>query len=162
MKLLRPHFGFLPLSVALSAAFAGPVHAQSLLELYESARAYDATWQSAKAQYDANLFRAEQAKAGILPSANLSAGVSRSNLDNTVPAIDRGITTQTGTVSASQPLYRPANFATYAAGQAPGRTGAGAAHRRQPGPDHPREPGLLRRAGGAGHADLRAARRKPR
>jgi outer membrane protein len=107
----------LPLTVALGAAFAGPAHAQSLLDLYESARAYDATWQSAKAQYDANLFRAEQAKAGILPSANLSAGVSRSNFENTVPAVDRGITTQTATVSASQPLYRPANFATWEQGK---------------------------------------------
>ena len=117
MKLLRPYSRLLPLSVALGAAFAGPVRAQSLLELYESARAYDATWQSAKAQYDANLFRAEQAKAGILPSANLSAGASRSNFENTVPAVDRGITTQTATVSASQPLYRPANFATWQQGK---------------------------------------------
>lgn len=117
MKLLRPYSRLLPLSVALGAAFAGTAHAQSLLELYESARAYDATWQSAKAQYDANLFRAEQAKAGILPSANLSAGASRSNFENTVPAVDRGITTQTATVSASQPLYRPANFATWEQGK---------------------------------------------
>ncbi|MDP3759575.1 MAG: TolC family outer membrane protein [Ramlibacter sp.] len=117
MKLLRRYLRLLPLSVALGAAFAGPVRAQSLLELYESARAYDATWQSAKAQYDANLFRAEQAKAGILPSANLSAGASRSNVENTVPAIDRGVTTHTATVSASQPLYRPANFATWQQGK---------------------------------------------
>jgi outer membrane protein len=117
MKLLRPYSRLLPLSVALGAAFAGTAHAQSLLELYESARAYDATWQSAKAQYDANLFRAEQAKAGILPSANLSAGASRSNFENTVPAVDRGITTQTATVSASQPLYRPANFAAWEQGK---------------------------------------------
>ena len=54
----------LPLTAALAAASAGPAHATGLLELYESARAYDAAWQSAKAQYDANLFRAEQAKAG--------------------------------------------------------------------------------------------------
>ncbi len=117
MTTLRPHFRFLSLSVALAAAFSAPVRAQSLLDLYESARAYDATWQSAKAQYDANLFRAEQAKAGILPSANLSAGVSRSNFENTVPLVDRGITTQNATVSASQPLYRPANFATWQQGK---------------------------------------------
>ena len=117
MKMLRPYLRLLPLSVALCAAFAAPVRAESLLELYESARAYDATWQSAKAQYDANLFRAEQAKAGILPSANLSAGATRSNVDNTVPPIDRGVTTQSATVSASQPLYRPANFATWEQGK---------------------------------------------
>jgi outer membrane protein len=116
MKSLR----LLPLSVALGAAFAASAHAQSLLDLYESARAYDATWQSAKAQYDANLFRAEQARAGVLPSANLGAGVSRSNFENSVtgaPLTERTFTNQSATVSASQPLYRPANFATYEQGK---------------------------------------------
>jgi len=117
MKLLRPYIRILPLSMALGAAFATPVRAENLLELYESARAYDATWQSAKAQYDANLFRAEQAKAGILPSANLGAGLTRSNFENRVPSVDRSFTTQSATVSASQPLYRPANFATYEQGK---------------------------------------------
>ncbi|MES3000635.1 MAG: TolC family outer membrane protein [Pseudomonadota bacterium] len=117
MNLPRPTFSYWPLAAALAAIFALPARAESLLDLYDSAKAYDATWQSAKAQYDANLFRAEQAKAGILPSANLAIGVSRSNFDNTVPAIERGITTQSGTVSASQPLYRPANFATWQQGK---------------------------------------------
>lgn len=120
MNLPRPHSRFSPLTVALCAAcaaFAAPVHAQSLLELYESARAYDATWQSAKAQYDANLFKAEQAKAGILPSAGLSAGVSRSQFKLDFPSTDRGYGTQNATLSASQPLYRPANFATYEQGK---------------------------------------------
>jgi outer membrane protein len=117
MKSLRPYSRFLPLSVALAAAIGMPARAESLLELYESARAYDATWQSAKAQYDANLFRAEQAKAGILPSANLGAGLTRSSFENTVPQVDRGITNQTATISASQPLYRPVNFATYQQGK---------------------------------------------
>ena len=117
MKSLRPYLRFLPLSVALAAAFALPARAQSLLDLYESARAYDATWQSAKAQYDANLFRAEQARAGILPSANLAAGVTRSSFVNDVPVTDRPFTTQNGTLSAAQPLYRPVNFATYQQGK---------------------------------------------
>jgi len=117
MKSLRPYLRFLPLSVALAAAFALPARAQSLLDLYESARAYDATWQSAKAQYDANLFRAEQARAGILPSANLAAGVTRSSFESNVPVTDRPFTTQSGTLSAAQPLYRPVNFATYQQGK---------------------------------------------
>mgnify|MGYP003424587894 CR=1 FL=1 len=113
MKLLR----LLPLAVALSAAFALPARAQSLLELYGSARGYDATWQSAKAQYDANLFRAEQARAGVLPSANLGAGLTRSKFDNTLPEIERSYTSQTATLSAAQPLYRPANFAAWEQGK---------------------------------------------
>jgi len=108
---------FLPLTAALCAAFAVPAHATDLLELYESARAYDSVWQSAKAQYDANLFRSEQAKAAILPSANLAAGASRTGFDLTVPEQSRGYGTQNATVSASQPLYRPANLATYEQGK---------------------------------------------
>jgi outer membrane protein len=107
----------LPLTAALGAALAVPAHAQGLLELYESARAYDAAWQSAKAQYDANLFRAEQAKAGVLPSANLAAGASRTALDVNNPEFTRAFGTQSATLSASQPLYRPANFATYEQGK---------------------------------------------
>ena len=108
MKVLR----LLPLTAALGAAVCAPANAEGLLELYESARAYDAAWQSAKAQYDANLFRAAQAKAGVLPTANLSAGATRSRFDVNNPDVERSFGTQTATLSASQPLYRPANLAT--------------------------------------------------
>src|SRR5688572_23242816 len=100
-----------PLAAALAAAF--PASAQSLLELYEAARGHDAAWQSAKALYEANLHRAEQARAGILPQAGLAAGANRTQFDSANPAVDRSFGTQTATVSASQPLYRPGNWATY-------------------------------------------------
>jgi outer membrane protein TolC len=103
----------LPLSAALALLLAAPVRAESLLELYEAARAYDAGWQSAKAQYDASLHRAEQARAGILPSAGLSAGITRTDFENTAPPVDRNYTTQNATISAAQPLYRPANWVTW-------------------------------------------------
>jgi len=106
---------FLPL--LLGAAFVAPVHAENLIELYESARAYDAAWQSAKSQYDASVYRADQALAGILPNASLAAGLSRTQFETTFPAVDRTFTAQTGTISASQPLYRPANLATYEQGK---------------------------------------------
>ena len=109
----------LPLSLAIASALmvlAPAAQAQSLVELYQSARAFDAVYQSAKLQYDANLARAEQAKAGILPTAGLAAGVSRTGFENTNPAIDRSYNSQNATLSASQPLYRPANWATYAQG----------------------------------------------
>ena len=38
----------LPLSAALAVASTMPAHAQNLVELYESARGYDATYQSAR------------------------------------------------------------------------------------------------------------------
>ena len=110
----------LPLAVALSAvlaAWAPAVQAQNLVELYRSARGYDAAYQSARSLYDANLYKAEQARAGILPSAGLSMGASRTNFENNNPVIDRSFPSQTATVSASQPLYRPGNWATYAQGK---------------------------------------------
>ena len=87
--------------------------AQSLVELYDAARSFDAGYQSAKLQYDANLARADQARAGIYPTAGLTAGVSRTAFQNSNPVTDRTLSTQSIGVSASQPLYRPANLATY-------------------------------------------------
>jgi len=57
MNVLR----LLPLPFAIGMAFSSGAQAENLLELYQSARAFDATYQSAKAQYDANLARAAQA-----------------------------------------------------------------------------------------------------
>lgn len=102
-------FRLLPLSLALGAALCAPAQAQSLTELLESARTYDTAWQSARLQLDASARRADQARAGLLPSAGLSAGVSRANTDVSRPPIERTATTQTLGVNASQPLYRPAN-----------------------------------------------------
>ncbi len=45
----------LPLLISLGAAFAAPAQAQSLADLYDAARAYDATYQSARSQFDATL-----------------------------------------------------------------------------------------------------------
>ena len=116
-KLPAPRLSMLPVSVAFAlAAFAPLAQAQSLVELYESARSFDASYQSAKLQYDANLARAAQAKAGILPTAGLTAGVSRTGFENTNPAVERSFNSQNATLSASQPLYRPANWATYEQG----------------------------------------------
>ena len=107
-------------ALALSAVLlvlAPAAQAQNLVELYRSARDYDAAYQSSRALYEANLAKAEQAKAGILPTAGFSSGVSRSNFENSNPATERSFTSQTATLSASQPLYRPGNWATYEQGK---------------------------------------------
>ena len=112
-------FRLLPLIAAVSAALAVPAHAQSLVNLYESARGFDASYQSAKSQFDATLAKADQAKAAILPTANLAVGASRSKQEVTpegLPGIERSYGTQNATISASQPLYRPANWASYEQG----------------------------------------------
>src|SRR5436190_14817534 len=91
-RMLMKMFRYLPLCLAVSAACTMPAQAQSLVELYESARASDATYQSAKAQYEANLAKADQGRAQLLPTANLTGGASRNFYDNTVPRIDRDFT----------------------------------------------------------------------
>ena len=53
----HPQHSLTVLSLAVSgilAALAPAAQAQSLVELYDSARAFDATYLSAKLQYDAN------------------------------------------------------------------------------------------------------------
>jgi len=111
----------LPLTLALSAAFAGAAQAQSLTQLFEAAKAYDAGFKSAQAQYQANFAKAEQARALLRPTVNLSSGFTRTDFDNrmatsTVATSDRTYNTKTATLSASQPLYRPANEASLAQG----------------------------------------------
>jgi len=115
-------FRLLPLTLAVGAALALPAQAQSLLDLYESARGYDAAYQSAKAQYDANLHKADQAKANLLPTIGLSASASNTSLNyetvnpGPIPA-NRSFDNQSTSVSLSQPLYRPANLASYEQGK---------------------------------------------
>ena len=112
-------FRLLPLVAVIGATLAFPLRAQSLVDLYESARGFDASYQSAKSQYDATLARAAQAKALVLPTANLALGASRSTeqyIPGTGPQADFSYGTENATVSASQPLYRPANWAGYRQG----------------------------------------------
>ena len=106
------NFRLFPLSLALASAFSMPVQAQSLVDLYESARGFDATYQSAKSQFDANLAKAEQAKSALLPSANLGMAINRVNIGSDISTLERSYGNQSATLSASQPLYRPANAAT--------------------------------------------------
>jgi outer membrane protein len=119
MKVIRK----LPLSAALALALGVPAQAQSLVELFESARAYDATYQAAKAQYEASKSKADQALALLLPTSNLVLSANRSAVDYTTstPGFPtaantnyiRWFTTQAAALTASQPIYRPANLAGY-------------------------------------------------
>ncbi|MCX7243634.1 MAG: TolC family outer membrane protein, partial [Polaromonas sp.] len=119
--MIHPQRSLTVLSLAISgilAAFAPAAQAQSLVELYDSARAFDATYLSAKLQYDANLARAEQSRASILPTASLSGTATLTDFDNSASnTFSRSYNTQGATLSASHPLYRPSNRATFDQGQ---------------------------------------------
>ncbi len=107
---------FLPITLAISAAFAGSAQAQSLMSLYETARGYDAAYKAAQSQYTANLSKGDQAKALLLPTIGLSANVNKTEVELLAAAQTVTSQSKAATLSASQPLYRPANFATYQQG----------------------------------------------
>lgn len=81
------------------------------------ARTYDATFQSARSQYEATVARAEQSRAGLLPTVGLAASMSRTNVDANVRIPNTAFGSQGATLSASQPLYRPVNRLTFEQGQ---------------------------------------------
>ncbi len=91
--------------------------AQSLVDLFDAARGFDAAFQSAKSAHDAAVAKADQARAGLLPTVGLSAGASRTNVDNASPVPDRSYDARNATLAASQPLYRPVNRLAYEQGQ---------------------------------------------
>lgn len=62
-----------PLALAASLLLAGAAQAQSLQELYDAARGYDATYLSTRAAADAAAARAAQAEALTRPSLGLGA-----------------------------------------------------------------------------------------
>jgi outer membrane protein len=91
--------------------------AQSLVELFNAAKQHDAVFQSARSSFEASQAKAAQAQAGLLPTVGLNAGTNRSHVDTYGGGPDRNFSAHTATVSASQPLYRPANRLSYEQGQ---------------------------------------------
>jgi outer membrane protein len=110
----------LPLLILAASGVATSAQAQSLVDLYTAARGYDATYQSAKSQFDATMAKSEQAKALLLPTAGLTASVSQINQDTQLPAASAknyNYDTQSAAIAVSQPLYRPGNWASYDQGK---------------------------------------------
>ncbi|MBJ7418824.1 MAG: TolC family outer membrane protein [Rhodoferax sp.] len=93
----------------MAIGMAPAAQAQSLVDLYAAARDFDASYQSAKAQNDANLYKADQAMALVLPKVGINATWSAG-----LAQADRGFNNNSMTLDASQALYRPADDASYA------------------------------------------------
>ena len=122
MNRLCFHPSLCTLAIAVAGALflaSSPAQAQSLLDLLESARAYDATYLAARAQADAALPRAAQSLALRRPSATLGAAVSGSQLD-TVAGGGVSSTLSQLSVQARQPLFNRAADASIAQAQAQG------------------------------------------
>ena len=128
MSLSRTVFRTLPLTAAMVLAFASSAKAQSLVEMFDAARGYDAGFISAKAQFEANLAKANQTLGGILPNIALTASATRTKFDyrpdtpnplatpTPIVASQRLYGTGTGSVTLTQPIYRPAAWAAYRQG----------------------------------------------
>ncbi len=104
-------------AAALTLAFAGTATAQSLQELYDAARAYDASYLSARALADTAQYRLDQARGLARPNVGLGASLVA---EQTRPAsgsspIDpiKTLTSQAG-VTAKMAIYNPPNSATIA------------------------------------------------
>ena len=115
MPLPRPRLSFAPaaLTLALGLAFAGTVRAQSLQELYEAARGYDASYLASRALLDSAQYRTEQAKALNRPQVGLQAAATRTTSDTPYSStLSANTNAVTAGISASQSLFNKANSAT--------------------------------------------------
>ncbi|MFT3956013.1 MAG: TolC family outer membrane protein [Piscinibacter sp.] len=115
MPVARPRPSFAPaaLAIALGLAFAGTARAQSLQELYDAARGYDASFLAARALLDSAQYKAEQAKALNRPQVGLQVQAQRSNSDTPYSStLKTDADTVSAGLAASQSLYNPANSAT--------------------------------------------------
>ena len=100
------------LSVLALALFAAlPARAQSLQELYEAARVYDATYLAARALADSAVYRAEQTKALGRPTVGLNAVGSRAETDPPQTSRKNTNTLQAG-LAGEQWLFNRTNAAT--------------------------------------------------
>ena len=99
--------------VCAVALGAPTVRAQTLQELYEAARSYDASFLAARALAQSAEFRAAQAEALQRPSAALGASASTTLVD--APRVGTGDSNSFGTtLSGRYPLFNKANEAAVA------------------------------------------------
>ncbi len=117
MPAMPLHSVLRPTLLALTALLtAGPAAAQSLKDLYEAARAYDAAYLSARALAQSADFRVAGAQALARPSLALTAGASTARIDpQHFPGGDSN--SLSTALTARYPVINRANTATIAQAQ---------------------------------------------
>jgi len=106
-----------PLAVALAVSLAAlaplPAAAQSLIQLYDAAHAYDASYLAARALYESAPYRVDQTRALLRPNVSLgaSAGEVKAYLDNSPNPHN---TSYGVTITGRQPILNRPNSATIA------------------------------------------------
>jgi len=74
--------GAMALAIWGGLTASSAVHAETLVELHQAAKAYDAAYLSAKTQAEATQYQVEQAYGLARPSLGLQAGINRSRYDS--------------------------------------------------------------------------------
>ena len=112
----RSPLAALAAALTLGLGVASSAQAQSLLELYDAARAYDAAYQSARAQAESTVSKAEQSRALMRPVLNATGTLAQSRSDAPSVAADAMTTTRAGqrtvALTGQMPLFNRANEKT--------------------------------------------------
>ncbi|MBL0727141.1 TolC family outer membrane protein [Piscinibacter sp. HJYY11] len=107
---MSPAFTRLALAAALALGALPAAHAQSLQELYDTARGYDATYLAARALADSAQYKADQAHALRRPNVGAELSYARTTSDS-----PQGVNNSRGpntALRATQSLFNRANDAT--------------------------------------------------
>ena len=100
------------LAVLVLAGLHGMAGAQSLQELYEGARSFDATYLAAKASFQSVEYRAAQSDALNRPSLAATAGASTSQTDAPSTSGAKSTHSVSGALNGRYPLFNRANGVT--------------------------------------------------
>ncbi len=111
-SLRLPALSRLAVAAALALGAVPFAQAQSLQELYDTARGYDATYLAARAVADSAQYRADQAHARRRPVIDAKLGASRNTNDTSVGEMRTNTTG--GSIEARQSLFNRADDATIA------------------------------------------------
>ena len=107
-----PRLAPLALGIALGLGSMSVARAQSLNELYEAARSFDANYLAARALADSAQYRVEQAHAQRRPNIGLAVSASRSKSD--IPSSDSTSRVEGAALTGSQSLFNRPNDKTIA------------------------------------------------
>ncbi len=110
------------LGAMASLAWVQASHAESLLDLLDAAKNYDAAYLSAKAQAESVRYQVGQSQALQRPSLNLQAGINRNHFDSSAPNVinpltgnavsySNNSTTRKVGLAARQAIYNAGNTA---------------------------------------------------
>jgi len=109
---------FPPTAFALLLSLAAGANGADLLEIYRLAQGSDAQYAAARATWSASQERLPQGLSGLLPSASVSASTQNNDResrprDPAIGATSGRFNSNALSLSVTQPLYRPQNFAVY-------------------------------------------------